>query len=158
MADIDIGSPADNRPQYVSGGYTLIVVDNPANLSGIITEIKTFVETELNGCYFGIFENTGGLNFKCRSAVAIDIVAVGLVAHEVNLAVVAGDYIGMYFAGGNMDRNDAGGVGYWYEGSNNCVVDDETTYTFSGGRILSLEGSGAEVVAAAGRSFGFIMG
>lgn len=156
MAEIDIGTPAIDRPAYCSVGNTLINVGNPANDSGFIKEIQTFAHLELNGCYFGIFYNIGGLNFKCRSAVEIGIVAQGYVATPVNLAVVTGDYIGMYAAGGAMDRHDSGGDGYWYDESvNNCVVDNESAYVLSSGRILSLYG---ETVPVKGGSRAIIIG
>lgn len=157
MADIDIGTPAIDRPQYVSQGNTLIVVANPANASGTITDIDVYIHGDVTGLKFGIFELISGTTFKCRSAVSIGDAAAGLREYTgLTLTVVAGDYIGAYWSFGNIDRHDAGGDGYWYEGSDNCVVDDETEYTLSSGRILSLYGEGA--LAAKAGNQGHIFG
>ncbi len=154
---IDVGASAINRAGIAAGEFTYISAENPANLTGNITEIKTYVDVSLTGCFFGIFELISDTTFKCRSAVDIGVVATGLVSHVVNLAVVAGDYIGIWWStsSGKVDRNDSGGAGYWYIGSvNHCIVDDQATYTLSSGRILSLEGIGVEVSGWTGKLSG----
>ena len=138
---IDIGTEAINRDGVTPSGYTFIVVDNPANASGTIISVSLYADASLSNVSVGIFYNIGGLNFKCRSTVAIGAVGTGLTEHEVSLAVETGDYIGIFYSGGALDRNDSGGGGAWYEQSNNCVVDNETLYALSSGRILSLSGT-----------------
>lgn len=142
---INMGIEAIDRPSTVPAGYTFIVVDNPANASGTITDVDVYVNNNIGGLELGIFYNTSGLNFKCRSAVSIGASSTGFHRYSgLSLAVEPGDYIGCFYVSGAIDRHDAGGAGAWYEESDNCVVDNETLYQLSSGRMFSLYGTGEE--------------
>ena len=144
MANIDIGAPAiEERSSSLSGGYTVIEASNPANLSGIITLVKIFAESAMIGVKVGIFYKTNGNTFSTRSSVTLGNVADRDTEHIVNLAVEAGDYIGIYFTGGSIVRDTTGFVGAWLH------LDDDipctnVDFTFYDGDQYSLEGEGAE--------------
>ena len=139
---IDVGTEAINRPEYASSGYTFIVVENPANASGTITTVALYVLNAIANCEVGIFYNVSGTIFTSRSNAALpSYIAAGYSEHEVSLAVETGDYIGIYFSGGDLDRHDAGGNGAWYVSGDNIPCTD-LEFTLSAGRTLSLYGTG----------------
>jgi len=155
---IDIGSPAVGRGSTLAATYTLILKENPANESGTITTIEIYARTNITGCIVGTFYLTNGTTLKCRANVAIGNVDAGekRVFTPVSLAVVAGDFIGIYFDTGTIERDTSGYAGLWYIDEEHIDPNDEANYSSMPGDTLSLWGESA--VAVVGRSFGFIMG
>lgn len=155
--EIDVGGGAIDRNTF-TGARTSISKDNPANASGEITSVEIWCigPAGITGCKVGIFYKTNGDTLKCRSACSIGAVAGGSKqTSPVSLAVVTGDYIGMYWATGNMEVGAPSANGRWQHADDHCVVDDETEYTpLTSG--LSIYGTGE--AAAAGGSRGFIIG
>ena len=106
MASIDVGSVATNRNSSVSAGTTYIDMANAANLDGVIDTIEIWANIAITGMRIGIFQRTTGNDFKCRSAVAIGAVTPAgskQTFSGLNLVIKAGDFIGFYHTGGNME-------------------------------------------------------
>lgn len=152
---IDIGAPAIARGFSLPPVQTRINKENPANASGTITSVEIWSKTDLSGVKVGIFYTTNGDTLKCRSAVTIGNVTSGSkqTFGGLSLAVMAGDYIGMYWSGGLGWYHTAGYTGIWSIAGDHCIVDDEADYALGSGDAFSLYGTGVEAaVAAAGSS------
>jgi hypothetical protein len=110
MALIDVGSlPTDRLSAVGIGATTTIDKDNPVNLNGKITEIQIWANTNLADVEVGIFTNEGVNVFSTRSWVALGAVVSGsLQSFPVSLDVVAGDYIGIYGTGGDIEKGNEG--------------------------------------------------
>lgn len=154
---IDIGSEASDRGnQWTLASYTVVNKNNPANASGIITQVEIYpvVGKDLVNCIVGTFYTTNGNTLKCRAAVAIGAVVGGAkrTFAGLSLAVEAGDFIGYYQDGadGWLERATSGGVGIWYVSGQEIDPNDEAEYTLQADNILSLYGTGEEAVPAAG--------
>ncbi|GAI47264.1 unnamed protein product, partial [marine sediment metagenome] len=61
-----------------------------------------------------------------------------------SLPVQTGDYIGLYWFAGHIEDDSSGGGGFWYKYGDCCVVNDESTYYFASGDVISLYGIGIE--------------
>lgn len=151
MAIIDVGAEAINRAGQAPSPYTLLAVENPANLDGKITTVEVWCQASITNAKIGMFYNTTGNNYKCRSSLSVPSIAAGSKrTYACNLDVVAGDLIGIWYPNGNMERTDSGGQGYWYYNGDKATVGDEATYAMSAGRTMSLKGIGAEVAVGGG--------
>lgn len=150
---IDIGTEAIDRVKNI-GIYTLINKGNPANASGIITSVEIYAGVlGLLNCEVAIFYEGESNIFTTRSNVSLGTVEAGYSQHDVNLAVETGDYIGIYYSAGSIDRVLTGGVGFWYlEGDYIPCTDQE--FTPLADNILSLYGSGEEVTEWTGKVSG----
>ena len=157
---VDIGVEAINRSSLEGFGKTIINRGATASEAGNVTSIDIYVrlDKDITGLIVGIFYATNGNTLKCRSAQAIagTITGGSKVSKVVSLSVEIGDYIGCYFTGGELERDRSGYAGYWTKTGEYIDVDDEATYSLLSGDAISLGGYLA--VAAAGRSFGFIIG
>jgi hypothetical protein len=70
-----------------------------------------------------------GVTYKCRSAVSIgNVTSGGLRTYAVNMAIQAGDFLGIYFAAGHVDGYYDYYDGVMYRAGNHCVADDSNTY------------------------------
>ena len=121
-------SPSSTSSQ---GTYTFISRNNPANKSGTITlaTLKAYGET-IVGLIIGIFENTGGSTFVCRSAQSCPgSFPQGTHEIEVNLEIEEGDYIGLFASDGKIGTTSSGGSGYSYASGNRCSPGSSAGYT-----------------------------
>jgi hypothetical protein len=125
-------------------GVTYINKYNPANDSGIITSIKLWAKEDIQNIKIGIFYIVSGNNLTCRSSQAIANQLAGEIKTvNVNLAVVAGDCIGIYFTGGALEKQDPeAGKGVWQLSGNqmSCI---NTTFQSYNNRCIMLYGIGS---------------
>ncbi len=146
--DIYIGAPAIDRGASL-GAYTMIN-DNPANESGIINNVEIWASTSLVNCEVAIFykPDPGGFpnNFTTKDVQFIGAVTSGSKqTFPVDLDVVAGDYIGIYFTSGNIERDSSGCDGMWYK-SNDRIPCANLAFTNLATSAISLYGTGETVV------------
>ena len=144
---IDIGSPAisiDND-NYYSSTYTKILANNPANNSGIITNIEIWSGASLplmTGLKVATFKQVSANTFTATDSCVIGSVPFfSKNIYTVELNVLAGDYIGLYYASGYMGRLVAG-PGCWVS----SIPGDQTAcvnlaFEFTANRDTSLYGS-----------------
>lgn len=159
---IDIGPGAVDRTDDDIWSYTVVLLDNPANATGTITSIEVWAQANITGLRVGIFYLVSGTTYKCRSSVTIGNVAAGakrtFTAPDdfAALDVVAGDFIGSYFSGGNIEAEPAGD-GQMYKKGEFIDPGDQADYeAFI--NTESLYGTGEEAALAAVRSLGYIIG
>ena len=141
--DIDIGASAIDRATSAPADYTFISKENPANASGTITQVEIWANTNLSNCEVATFYSTGTNKFSTRDYETIDSVTSGSKkTFDVDLAVEAGDYIGMFYSSGRMERDNSG-EGYWLSiETKDKIPCTDTTFTFTADRTISLYGTG----------------
>lgn len=145
MAVIDLGTAAIDRPTYSIEGNTYIELDNPANLSGRITSVEIWADITLTGCKVATFYLVSGNNYSTRDYEAIaDVVAGAKRTFTVDLDVVAGDFIGIYYTGGRIEKDSTVGSRTWIAGNQIPC----TNYTFNTPSLsqYSLYGTGTTIV------------
>jgi hypothetical protein len=102
MTVIDVGSDAIDRALDTSATRTYILLNNPANLSGILNRVLVYGSNWV-GLRVGTFFLVSGTTYRCRDSVAV---ANGTGYQEflgLTLIAQAGDYLGFYHAGGAID-------------------------------------------------------
>ena len=141
--DIDIGSPAIDRNTNLASGWTAINVFNPANASGTVTSVEIWASgVALSGCEVATFYVVSGNNLSTRDTEYIGDVPYGSKqTFEVDIDVQEGDYLGIYFSGGAVERNTSGYAGIWYINGDQIPCTD-VTFSVMDGDTLSLYGTG----------------
>ena len=139
--DIDIGQPAIDRDITV-GIYTLVDKINPANASGTIISVEIWCATALENCEVATFYVVDGNNLSTRDTQAIGAVTAGSKqTFGVDLSVEEGDFIGMYYTAGVMEKS-TGANGYWFFAGDLIPCTDQTFAVSSTGDAVSLYGAG----------------
>jgi len=143
---IDVGSACTDRPDAQVGNFTFIDLANPANYAGKITNVAIYAVTghDMTSVKVATFYVSGG-KYTARSASGDLGTVVGGTAQNfaVNLNVVAGDYIGIYFdAAGKIEWSTISGVGIaGLAGDQTACVD--TTFDWAPNMAISLYATGA---------------
>lgn len=153
---ITIGSAAIDRPTGSPFGWTMILKDNPANASGTLHTVELWASISLSGCKVGTFYGSD-FTYTNRDYATIGVVGSGLkrTFPGLSIDVQTGDLIGIYYASGNIERSDAGYLGYFWKWLDHFGAGAQV-YDFTDNRTQSVYGEGEEL--ALGRSFGFIIG
>ena len=144
---IDIGTEAIDRDTIHSSGYTFIVKDNPANANGFISLVEIWAKTTLYDCKVAIFYLVSGTNYSTRDYQAIGTVTAGSKqTFAVDLNVVAGDSIGIYFSDGYIEAT-VEAPGHWVLDGDRIPCTNTTFYQdsvwFGVNFNISLYGSNA---------------
>lgn len=142
--DIYIGANAIDRDTSM-GPYTMIN-NNSANESGTITSVEIWASINLTNCEVATFFNVSGVNFSTRDYEAIGTVTSGSKqTFPVSLNVEAGDFIGIHYTAGNIERDTASCNGMWIKSGDNipCTNITFTSYATS---AISLYGTGTTTV------------
>ncbi len=142
VSDIDVGSAPVERAFYTQlSSRTWVDKENPANASGTLHSVKIYAKSvlfDISGVRVGTFYLTNGNTLKCRDSVVIGDVEAGAERTFTGLSidVQAGDYIGCYFTGGNIQFD--------FEGYDGEAIDpnDEAEYIWNAGEAISLYGYG----------------
>lgn len=139
---VDIGIEAVVLASSSNSGNTHINKANPASRAGVITSIEIWAQVNITGLRVGAFYNIGGTEFKCRDSVAIagTITAGSKVTKAVTIAVEIGDYIGLYWTGGNLEYANSDYLGVWWIAGEKIDPDDQGNYSLRGTHSLSLGG------------------
>ena len=143
--DIDIGMPAINRGSSFSP-FTIVNIGNPANDSGKITSVEIWSLNDLTACEVATFFVVSGNNLSTRDHEAIGNITKGSKqTFPVDLNVETGDYLGMYFTIGNIERDTSGYDGCWFLSGDNIPCSD-VTFSVVAGDAISLYGTGTTAV------------
>lgn len=101
---IDIGASAIDRSTYNTAKTSVNVV-NPADYTGVITNIEIYANAAMSNVEVATFYVVSGNNLSTRDNETIGSVPAGYSAYAVSLNVTVGDYIGIYFSAGSIDRS-----------------------------------------------------
>jgi len=151
-AEITIGSAAINRSGYYNPGNTYVDRGSTANGTGTITTAKFYVALEITGAKVATFFVVAGNNLTARDSEVVQIggqdpgvIPVGLSTATVDLDVVTGDYIGLYWSGGGRLDVDVSGNGEWHKLGDQTGCTD-TLFNSTANRTLSIYGEGTTEV------------
>jgi len=116
---IDVGTLISKSEVVAYPKFTHINKSNPANKTGKITRIEMYAYYNLSNCKVAIFYRPDPDNFpdnlSTRDTEYIGTVVSGSKqVFEVDLDVVEGDYIGIYFTAGYLCADEPGYSGKWY--------------------------------------------
>lgn len=146
---IDIGMPAVDRGTSSTGTYTFVNKGNPANASGTITSIEIY-GLNLDNVEVATFFVVSGDNLSTRDTELIGTAggsgAYAKSTHNVNLDVETGDYLGIYYNVGALDRDSSGYSGIWYFGGD-YIPCTNATFSSWGGDAVSVYGTGTTTAA-----------
>ena len=145
---IDIGEQAINRGSTAATGITWVSQDNPANASGKITSIEIWANSALVNCEVATFFVVSGNNLSTRDTHSIGAVTSGSkqTFSGLDIDVEVGDYIGVYYTAGALERDTSGYPGgLWYRNTDAIPCTNET-FTEAGGDTISLYGTGTTAV------------
>ncbi len=140
MSVIDIGPACINRASDFSGNNTYIQTDNPANAAGTITSVEIYVNANMFGVKVAIFSEGATGYFTAQDSESIGNLVAGKQTVEVSLSVNEGEFIGLYFGNGKIERT-LGAVlsGYYLSGDETaCSNKKFNAYT----SVLSIYGTG----------------
>ncbi len=137
---IDVGSAAIDRGSSISPNYTVLDLANAANDNGSITSIEVWAATNMTGLRVGTFYLISGTTYKCRDSAVIGNVVAGSKQIFTGLSIVVhvGDYIGAYWNGGTIEGDITGGSGRMAIFGEYIDPGDQSNYTFSANRAMSL--------------------
>jgi len=158
---IDMGNAATDRSDSLIGNRTIIDRNNPANASGTITTIEIWANTEMSGAEVAIFTQGDANVFTTRDFETVNngngagvVLAGSKQTFTVDLDVVTGDFLGMFYATGRMEHDGGTADGrWWYVGD--AIPADDTTFTAQADITFSLHGTGATVEAGTSIMFTF---
>lgn len=143
MAIIDIGCEAIDRNSQRNTA-TDINKTNPANDSGIIDTVEIYARAAMTNVKVATFYVVDGNNLSTRDYIYIGNVSVGYHQYNVNLNVVAGDYIGIYHSG-YIEVGTSGGDGYWYCNDSDMIPCTNQAFSYYPSYQISLYGTGETV-------------
>ncbi len=148
---LDIGSAAANYDITFTFNQTGIDTANPANEAGIITSVQIYASTNLAGCRVGTFYLVSGTTYKCRDSETIGAVTAGSVQTKdistTPLETQAGDFIGYYATGGELEYNTTGGTAIAYVAGEYIDAGDSANYTIASSYKLALYGTGKAFIS-----------
>ena len=135
VQEFDVGSKAIDRPLSYPDGKTLIVKENPAQFTGKITGIEIWSHIAMSEVTVATFTQGIANVFTARDSEIVGNVAGGSKVHKVvDLDVVAGDFIGLYWGGGYIERTNSGD-GFWSLTGDQTGCTDETFALYTGHTI-----------------------
>ncbi len=169
---IAIGNACDDRASSSSSGHTIVDQNVGASDAGSVDTICVFVALDMSGVEFGVFTDNGGNSLTCQaghhcSGANLSPTVVGSpVTYTAGVDYTAfntdsGEYLGIYFTGGQLEKVNAG-VGYWIEANSDEISDDNTEeFASTVTRTISLGATGTEgngAVAPTGALYGPLVG
>jgi len=143
-AEILIGDDAADYGSSATAN-TLINKGVTATGTGTITSIEIWANTDMTGVEVATFYVVSGDNLSTRDneAIAGTITAGSKVTKVVDLDVVTGDYIGIYYSGGRIELENTG-TGVWLKAGDNIPADN-VEFTPIADAKIALHGIGATV-------------
>ena len=149
LATVIIIGPGATDMGSSSATKTLVVRDNPANASGTITTVEIWAYETLSGCEVATFYVVSGNILSTRDDETVDngngagvVIAGSKQTFVVDLDVEEGDYIGLYFSAGKIERASSGYAGHWYI-TEDAIPADEVTMSLVSDYGISIYGIGS---------------
>lgn len=117
LTSIDVGAAAIDRAANAGPGYTLVSKANAANASGYITTVQIYTNETMGTIQVAAFSASGD-NLTTNGLVSLADASAGLNTYNapedfIAFAISSGEYIGIYFATGNIDYVVGSGSGDW---------------------------------------------
>ena len=150
MAAIDIGPGASLRSTFTGANRTTIELDNPANDTGTITEMKVYLRVSASAAKVGTMYASPSPDYTPR-----DFEVIGAILQDairtlsgLDIDVTTGDYATFYSNDGRISNDILGGSDrYILTGDG---FGGENTYALQTPWESSIEGSGATAAVEGG--------
>lgn len=151
MTAIDIGPGAINRDHYFQIIVTCIDLANPANEDGSLDTIYIYMYIAGQNVKCGTFYGSGS-SWTSRDYQTLGSVASGSVQtfSGLDVAVEAGDIIGVYGSSGYIETAYKGGSGIIYCAGDQFGTGPQTYYVLDSDAALSLYGTGSTPISWGG--------
>jgi len=148
---IDVGPGCGNRGFTWPANYSLIVKDNPANAAGTIDYVCVYADSDMSGIEFASFADEGSEVLSTNGNTSgSNLGAIGDQQNEYNAPgdftafnINVGEYIGIYWSGGNIDRDSSGFAGMWWV-ANDQIPCSSVTFNLEVDDTISLYAIGTE--------------
>lgn len=144
---IDIGTLVSGSAVVAYPNFTHINKSNPANATGKITRIEMYVYANLSNCKIATFYRPDPDNFpnnlSTRDTEFLGTVLSGKQILEVDLNVVEGDYIGIYFTAGYVCAVEPGYSGKWYLNEDKIPCTNQIFNASTTNDTVSIYGTGS---------------
>ena len=143
IGDLDVGHVADSGTTTFYGGFTVIDLTNPVNLSGKINLVDIRVTSNNNrNVIVGIFRGSG-TSYACVDYESLGDLTTGLYEDiVVDLDAQAGDFIGAIMPDFTSIRGGTtGGSGMMYKNGDQTAT-GEQTYILDADNWMALYGTG----------------
>jgi len=141
--EIDLGSAATDRASTFNALYTIVDVANPANNTGTIDSFEIWANVDQDGTNkVGTFYGSG-TDYTNRDGQAIGTVTAGAkrTFSGLDIDVSSGDFAGMYWNSGKLERDLASGSGIYYKAQDQFGTGQQT-YVLRSDDAISLYGTG----------------
>ena len=148
MAVVDIGSAVINRDITAVSGKTYVNKENPANVTGKINSIQIWTNLSLVNVKVATFFVVAGNNLTARDSVTLatvtgkpETITTDSGGDPIALTVHSGDYIGIYYTSGAIERDEVGYGGMWFtsDDQTSCV---DKVFGLIAGDAISLYATG----------------
>ena len=147
---IDVGAAASDRNNFFDP-VTCVAKANPANATGLITQVQIFSDSELEGIEVASFSASGN-DLTTRASVSLHDSDVGLTTYTAPTDFTAfeiqtGDYIGIHFSSGQISIDDTGvggGSGVWFKAGDQIPCTSEG-FSLATNYELSLYATGVQL-------------
>lgn len=137
--DIFIAGVCENKSAQANPGNT-ILGGNPADGTGVITEVSVWFTVDGTGVKIGTFEPSGS-NYICRDWHYVGNVYAGAIETiGVNLEVEEGDLLGIYWATGKVEYGNPSTYGRWFRAGDS--FEGNNTYAYGASAELAIVGIG----------------
>jgi len=145
---IDIGTLVSGSAVVGYPNITHVNKSNPANATGKITRIEMYAYANLSNCKVATFYRPDPAGFPNKLSTR-DTESIGTVISgskqifEVDLDVVEGDYIGIYFTAGYLCADQPGYDGRWYINEDKIPCINQTFEVSATSDTVSIYGTGS---------------
>lgn len=138
---IDVGYGAVNGAYTNTNNYTYICQDNPANETGTLTTMEFWFNATAGGVQCGTFYGSG-TSYTSRDVETLGTVSSGSkqTFSGLNCDVSSGDFLGIHFTSGTLERDD--GTGNWYKAGNQFGAGAQT-YSYLSGSTQCIYATGS---------------
>lgn len=155
---IDIGSAVIDRVSTADWSLaTYIAEENPANANGSIDTVEIWCPStqEMVNTEVATFEEVSTDTFTTRDSEVLGTVTAGSkqTFSGLDMDVETGDYIGVHFTDGQIERENSG-AGYWFSGGTDYIPCTNQGFSHQGSRTISLGGTGTESGGATPQAVG----
>jgi hypothetical protein len=147
--EIDIGSAAIDRGAYSGlSNRTYLLLENPANDTGVIDTVEIWANSELSNTVVGTLYLDSGYTYIGRDYESIGTVFSGSkqTFTGLDIDVETGDYIGSYATSGTYERDSSGYAGYRYVSRNVWSGGSTNFRSLTANSTLSIYGTGETTV------------
>jgi hypothetical protein len=143
---IDVGGNTGSTSTHSHGNLTWVDLTNPADYSGKITDVYIYPAISMASAKVIFVYRVDATNYTVRSVSGNlgTVASGGNRQFTVDLNVVAGDFIGIYFTdnGDAICTNESSGDGLGYWSGDGTTKSNATFNNFYAGRSMAIYGTG----------------